>query len=318
MSKELEDIFERISKSNNIAIAGHINPDGDTIGSCMALALCLNKIGKKPIVLLEDYNEKYDVIPGKEFLRQNLPDDLKVDIFVALDCSDKTRLGKFSELFDKTAVTISIDHHISNKEFAQYNYVLEGASSTSEIIFNMVNMYVPIDSDIATAIYAGIICDTGGFRHKSTNSNTHIVVSKLLNCGIPFTHICNELMFARSIEESRSFKTALENLVCLEDYGISYSYISQEDMERIGVSVKDFDGIVEYLINIRGTKVAFFAYPKAENEVKISFRSKDINVCEMAEKFNGGGHELAAGCNVLNTPILEVIDMVLNEVKKGM
>ena len=219
MNTEGEKIMSIIAESTSIAIAGHINPDGDAIGACYAMAQSAAKMWKSVYVLLEDYSEIFSVIPGSDFRYTGDINQIKPDVFIALDCGSKDRLGRFADLFDKSGITINIDHHVSNTRYAEYNLVEDDMSSTCEIIFDLINMYIPIDSDIAAAVYSGILYDTGGFRHVNTSKKTHEVAGKLLGVGFDHVNIYNELMYVRSLLETKCFAKALNNL-CVAENGL--------------------------------------------------------------------------------------------------
>lgn len=188
-----QEILEKIAQAKTIQIAGHTNPDGDAIGACLAFGLALEKAGKDVTVLLEHYAPKYDVIPGKHLVKEAAA---KADLFLALDCGDKGRLGAAADWFHQADVTINIDHHSSNTYYGQYNYVEGASSSTSEIVYGFLEGNYPVDQDMAAGLYAGLIYDTGGFRHSSTSPNTMRVAGALMETGIPFTDIYNRFSTA--------------------------------------------------------------------------------------------------------------------------
>lgn len=307
-----------LKKSDNIIIAGHTSPDGDAVGACMAMALSLRELGKEPRILLEDYSKKYSFIPGKEFLyrAEGGFDNVEADVFLALDCADKERLGMFKEVFDRSKTKVCVDHHSSNEGYGDYNLIIPDISSTSEIVYEIAVELGTMNSDIAAAVYAGIVFDTGGFRHKSTGAGTHAVTSRLLSYDIDFSGIYNHLMTEHTLMEARCFGFAVSNMVCLLDEGIGFTSISAEQRDSLGVTVKDYSGIVEYVLNTKGIEVAFFVYEKANGEIKVSFRSKGIDVAEIASKYGGGGHRLAAGCSV-EGDINKVTDTILKELREG-
>lgn len=182
MNHDLKEIRKVIDRCHRIVIAGHSNPDGDAIGACLGLARVLKNKGKQVFVVLEPYAEKYHIIPGRD---QILPLEKieHADLLITLDCGDKERLGWDIRLFDQCE-TINIDHHKNNPLFAQWNFVEELASSTSELVFHLLNGYAEFDQESASALYAGMVYDTGGFRHSSTGKSTFLAVSKLLDYSV--------------------------------------------------------------------------------------------------------------------------------------
>ncbi|MCL1861942.1 MAG: DHH family phosphoesterase, partial [Defluviitaleaceae bacterium] len=190
----LDEILQIIREGNDFIVAGHVGPDGDSIGSCFALALALHKMGKNVQVLLEPYARKFKVIPGKEFLFSGEKESLQPEIFVALDCADSARLGEPNKaVFERAKTTICIDHHNTNIGFADYNYIDPEASSASEMVFEVIEQLTTSTHDIAAAIYAGIVSDTGGFRYNATAKSTMETSARLME-QISFTDIYNELM----------------------------------------------------------------------------------------------------------------------------
>lgn len=307
--------FDIINESSLTVVAGHVSPDGDSIGACSAVAYGLEKLGKKVVVLMEEPDSRYNIIPGSEFLYRGCIDELNPDVFIALDCGDKERLGNFAKVFNKAKFTFLIDHHVSNNGFADYNHIEPDASSTSEIIYKLINGYISIDVKIASALYAGIVYDTGGFCHNCTSSETFKIAGSLLTYKIPSSRIYNELMKEHSVNEVYGLKIAIENIVIRRDLSFAYSAVSLKDMEQAGITHKDFDGIAEYLLNIRGMRLAFFVYEKPDGYVKASFRSKDINVSKLAAELGGGGHFNAAGASV-KAPFSEAVKLILQYVEE--
>ena len=171
MNDSFESILKEILSADTIGLAGHTNPDGDAIGACLALGGALEKAGKKVQVILESYADKYYLIPNGHLVCA-AEQAVVPELFIALDCGDAGRLGAALEVFEKAKRKINIDHHESNTYFGQLNYVAADASSTSEIVFQLLKDRLPMTAAEAAGLYAGLIYDTGGFRHSSTSSET--------------------------------------------------------------------------------------------------------------------------------------------------
>ena len=310
-----EKIMECILSAKTIALAGHTNPDGDAIGACLALGGALEKSGRKVQVVLENYADKYHLIPNGHLVYAAEKADVP-ELFIALDCGDEGRLGAAGELFRKAEKKINIDHHESNTCFGEMNYVDADASSTSEIIFRLLKDRLPITAAEAAGLYAGLIYDTGGFRHSSTSPETMGIAGELMGYGIPFTEIYNRFFDSRSFSELKIMGKALDNAELLFDGDVVCSTITTAEIEALGGSNKELDAIINYLKGVLGAKVACFFYEKTETDVKGSFRGNDgYDVCALARKFGGGGHVKAAGCTIA-APIGEAKAMVLAEVEK--
>ena len=316
MNNSFEEIRKQIEISQNIVVAGHTNPDGDAIGACLGLAMSLKGMGKNVTVLLESYSEKYDIIPGKELVKFHDFQEIKVDLFISLDCGDKERLGEAQKAFDNANCQINIDHHKSNTNFAKLNYAEETASSTSEIVFWLLDSFMPINQKIAEALYAGIIYDTAGFRHSSTSAKTMLAASKLIAYDINFTKIYNRFFDLKTFSELKIIGRAFDNARLVFDGKLIITTITSSEIEACNGSNKEVDSIVNLIKGVKGTLIACFLYEKSKKEIKVSFRCEDgFDVCALSQKFGGGGHVKAAGCTI-NDCIENAEKLVLNEVEQ--
>ena len=314
----MEEIIRLINERENFILVGHTSPDGDSIGSCFGLAFALEKLGKHAKVILEPYPHKYYIIPGRHFLFDE-SESFDVDVLIALDCADVKRLGPGQPLFNRAKTTVCIDHHKTNPGFAQLNYIEPQTASTSEIVFRLVEQLYSsvsnvslqeykIDTNIASAIYAGMVSDTGGFRYNSTSKSTMKIAAKLIDTGIPFTEIYNEVMHKHSFGGAKAKGIVLQNAKEAADGRIIYSYITRKTLVSLGAYASDLDGVIEYLVDTRGAQMAMLAYEKVtspnicpdtnEPTVKVSFRSQGPDVGAVATALGGGGHQLAAGCTI--------------------
>ncbi len=291
-----KEILDLIAKANVVHIAGHTNPDGDAISSCLALGTALEAAGKEVSVLLEAYGGKYDSIPNKYLVKSA---NKKADLFIALDCGDAERLGDAYHWFLQADVTVNIDHHVSNTHYGQYNFVQGDASSTSELVYEFLEGNYPIDKNMAAALYTGLIYDTGAFRHSSTSPRTMEIAAELMRKDIPFTQIYNLYFDSRSFSELKLMGQALQNATLYFDGKVIFATITNAEMAACNGSHKELDAIVNYLKGVDGVCVACFLYEKTENTVKASFRGADgYDVCALAQTFGGGGHIKAAGCTI--------------------
>lgn len=315
MNDSFESIMQEILSADTIALAGHINPDGDAIGACLALGGAMEKAGKQVQVILEAYADKYHLIPNAHLVCR--AEDAEVpQLFIALDCGDEGRLGAALELFRKAERKINIDHHESNTRFGQLNFVATDASSTSELVYQLLKDRLPVTAAEAAGLYAGLIYDTGGFRHSSTSPETMKIAGELMGYGIPFSEIYNRFFDSRSFSELKLMGRALCNAELLFDGKVVCSQITTAEIEELGGSNKELDAIINYLKGVLGANVACFFYEKTETDVKGSFRGDDgYDVCALAQKFGGGGHIKAAGCT-LSMPIAQAKALVLQEVEK--
>jgi len=308
-------IIEKINESNTIAIAGHVSPDGDAVASCLALAMSIKKLGKTPVVLLEEMPKRYNFMNGGEFVRLDSPCEAP-DLFICCDCASKERIGKFEEAFDKAGATILIDHHVSNIAYGKINYIEPGASSASEMVYNVIDTIGNMDKDIASVIYAGILFDTGGFRFKSTSPETMIKVSKLMEFGIPFDKIYTDVLHVHSYQEALIFSKAVSKMKFLGELPIVYSVVTTEEMDSVGATRADLGGVVSYMLNTASAEISIFVSQVSESESKVSFRSINADVNVIAANWGGGGHVNAAGATLKTEPEAALAE-VLNFVSEG-
>ena len=316
----MEQIIKLLKSRDTFVIAGHTGPDGDTIGSCLGLALALAKTGKKATVVLEPIARKYHVIPGREYLHSGDISGLEADVFIALDCADKERLSIALPLFHRANTTVCIDHHGTNPGFADYNFIDPQVSSTAEMVFGIIEAITSLDTDIATAIYCGIVGDTGGFRYMSTAKSTMEIAARLMETGIPFTDLYSEMLHRHSFEAGKAFGLALGAARQAMGGRVVYTFMTREMLISAGADSSDMDTVVEYLMNTRGADVALFLYERHQKDepgdggavaqdapeamlrkIKVSMRSRGFDVGRIAEALGGGGHRMAAGCTMVGT-----------------
>jgi len=294
----LDDIRRVLLENDRFVIAAHFNPDSDAVGSCLALGLGLKKLGKNVHVVLDSYHEKNRVIPGQELVLSGTSDEPGASVFIVLDCANAERVSDRFAYMGRAETLVCVDHHLSNSRFTRYAYLDSDASSTCELIYRLISPIIDLDPDIAAALYAGVVTDTGGFRHGCTSPETLRVAAGLLSYGIPFTDIYNTLLSRHSLTETRVLRAALNNLELLKHNRLAVSFISSGEMDNINADITDTDGISEYMLNITGVEVSVFLYEKIINEIKASMRSSKINLSGIAVLFGGGGHKYAAGCTI--------------------
>ena len=307
------NIVKDIENIQNIYITVHINPDGDAVGSAFAFAKAMKKLGKEPVILMESYDARFDELNGKQYIFTGDYDSLNPEIIFSLDCATMDRLGKAKSVFERTKLRYNIDHHISNTKFADYNIVNGSASSASEVVYEIISKIVSIDKDIATSIYTGILTDTGGFMYSSTSKRTHQIAGELVEIGLDTSFIHSKMLKEHTIAQVKVFNKALQNLVL--DGKVAYTTLTSDEMQACGVTSADLDGIVEYILNINGIEASLFATERGADLVKLSLRSKSINVNEVAGLFGGGGHMLAAGAGVKGKSLDEAVKSAVDELK---
>lgn len=292
----LYEIKIAIEKAKNILIIAHIQPDGDTLGSCFALQRVIEKMGKEADVFSEDeIPRRYAELLPKEIILRPAMVDKCYDLAIAIDCADKSRLGKAQKIFKRSLCTINIDHHITNEKFAQINYVAE-ASSVGEIIFELMGI-IGIEQDEKTAqyLYIAMSTDTGNFTYSNTGRKCLSYVSELVEL-FDLRSTADALFRRRSRILTQLIARAISRLETFHDGKIAFVTLLSSDMQELGADGSDCENIVDFAREIEETKVAVF-FREIKSGVKISFRSKDdVDVCALAAMFGGGGHINASGC----------------------
>lgn len=317
--KEMNLAKEKILQSKKICIASHVQPDGDNLGSMLALGLALKKINKEVYMVQTDpVPVDFMFLPGSKEIKE-LKNYDNIDLFIALDSSDEERLGHNKELIEKSDFVINIDHHISNTNYGDINIVDSKSGSTAELIFKMIKLLeIEIDKDIGTCIYTGISTDTGNFMYENTRPETHLVAAELLEIGIDKKSINLNIYQNKSLEKTKLFIKTLENLEIYLDNRVAIVQVTRDILSETGAKMEDTNGIISFIRDIENIEVAIMLKEFGENEVKVSMRSKEyIDVSEVCSKFDGGGHKRAAGCTIENS--LEFAKKALiNQLKKVM
>jgi len=291
-------ILKLLRENDDFVVAGHVNPDGDAVGACYGLALALEAENKNVKVFLEPYAARFEIIPGRRLLYEGSIDALQPKVMLCVDCGEAERLGRARPLYEKAEITACIDHHMTNKGFATYNFIEPSASSASEMVYKMISPGYELNSEIASALYAGIVWDTDGFRFDSVSPETLRITSELISYGIPFTEIYAELLHRKTYIEAKLFGKIMDSLETRHEGKIMYACVTRAMLKELKATAQNLDGVVESLLNIRGAEVSLLLYEKSSKDVKASFRSRSINVGRIAEELGGGGHRLAAGCSV--------------------
>lgn len=312
--ENIEPFIQLVEHSNSIVLAGHTSPDPDAISASLALGMALKKIGKNPIILLEDYTSSFEYIEESDIVYKEDYNNLQdIDLFISLDCGDIERLGNVKSIFERAKYTVNIDHHISNNNFGKLNIVNVNSSSTSEIIFEIVNHIGTLDLEIATSIYTGIVFDTGGFKHNCTSKRTHEIAGELIQLGVDSTKIHSNVLTMHTFENSKLLAKSIQNIYIEND--IIISTLSNKEIEELNCTDKNTGGIVQYLLDTKNINVSVFLYEKVNKSIKASFRSKTIDVNKIASKFGGGGHILASGATITDMTLEQAKDAILEQIR---
>lgn len=315
----LRQAHQFLLEHDDYLIVSHVQPDGDAVSSTLAVGWLLSCLGKKFTMINEG------PIPARmsflwrsgEILNysEHAPSGTYSRV-ICVDCADFQRVGQTQSLFAPDALLLNIDHHPTNNGYGTVQLIKPDAAATAEILFDLIRSFdLKWDIDIATAVYTGLLTDTGGFRYSNTSSKVMSVVSELLALGVNGPELAEALLEEMTLPQVLVLKRALQTLQLTDDGQIAWLSVTPEDMEACGAANEDLEGIVNYPRNIRGVEVGIFFKVIHERAVKASFRSAGrVDVAEVAQLFGGGGHVRAAGAR-LECGLDEAVARVLKEVK---
>ena len=318
MSEKFEQIGQALRENQRFAVLSHVRPDGDALGSQLALGLSLKQLGKDVRIWNEDgMLEKYSFLPSANLLTKPPADPEDVDVAIALDTAIQNRLGTALPAVRSAKVWINIDHHPSNPGYGDLVQIDPKAPATGEILFELIKSEkLPIDAAIAENLYVAISTDTGSFQYPNTTARTLEIAAELIRAGVDVGRV-SQLTYEnyprRRVELLRDLLGTMR--FDANDRVASFS-LSLATAKRLGVLPEDNEGLIDHLRAIGGVIVAVFFEELPDGKVRVSMRSKNekVNVCAICEKFGGGGHVLAAGARVRGT-LAEVEKKVLEEVR---
>ena len=288
-----------IDQAGKIVILGHVNPDGDCVGSCLAVYNYIKEWDSSKVVTvrLERVPSKFSYLSGFDAIETEAGEET-YDLCICLDSSDEERLGDFKSCFDRSAKTICIDHHITNRGYAQENVIDGHASSACEVVYGQLDES-RISKRVAECIYTGIIHDTGVFKYSNTSRKTMEIAGRMMEKGIDFGTIIDGSFYKKTYMQSQILGRALLESITFLDGRCIFSVVRKKDMDFYGVDKSDLDGIVDQLRVIDGIECAIFLYENGIHQFKVSLRSNSIvDVSRIAAYFGGGGHVRAAGCTM--------------------
>jgi len=310
------EIGRVLREHNKFAVLSHVRPDGDALGSTLALALSLKELGKDVRAWNEEgMLEKYDFLARAELLTKppSTPEDF--DVAIALDTAVQNRLGSTTAAVGSAKLWINIDHHPSNPRYGDLVYIDPTAPATGQILFELLtNQKFSITPAIAENLYAAISTDTGSFQYSNTTTRTFEIAGELVRCGVDVGRVSQLLYenFPRRRTELLRDLLATMRFAC--DGKLAYFSLSQASALALGVIPEDNEGLIDHLRAIRGVIVAIFFEELTDGKVRVSMRSKNdaVDVCAICTQFGGGGHVLAAGARVRGT-LREVEEKIVEQ-----
>lgn len=317
-------LIDKLLNGECFVVTSHCNPDGDSIGSLTGLCMALMKLKKKVFIAMDDSvpsNLEFLMKPSKvPVLEEEIPEEYSL---IALDCGDYKRLCCREDIKTRASSIINIDHHVSNDCFGDVNYVDKEASSTSEIVYYILKQISKekkldiIDADIASSLYTGLITDTGNFMYSNAGADSFNMACEIIKIGIDKDSIVKNLFQSNSYNRMKLLGDAL-NTLSLHGDNIATIELTLEMFRRHNVESNSTEGIINYARDIENVEIAVLFKEKAENDIRVSLRSKDYaDVNLIAQKFGGGGHIRAAGCTIADT-IENAKHLVLSEIEKAL
>ncbi len=320
----IDNLHELLTNAKTVGISGHIRPDGDCVGSCLAMYnyILTYYPNVEAHVYLDPIPNTFKFLKNADKIQDihTVSEDTVFDLYIALDCSEGSRLGDAFNFFENAKHTVCIDHHFSNNGFSEFSYIIPDDSSTCELVYNQIGKD-KITKDIAECLYLGIIHDTGVFQYSCTTEATMAAAGFLMTKGIDYPKICTDTYFAKTMVQNRMLGKALLGCKTYLAGKVIAAVITAEDMAEFGAESKHLEGIVQQLRDTTGVEVAVFLYELEDGDFKGSTRATgDVDLTVITGVYGGGGHKKAAGFSVnTNDPwsvINDIVDMVEKQLKE--
>lgn len=309
------DFLKEIGSAKRIAIAGHVRPDGDAISSCLATRNYLaNALPEAEVtVYLTMMPTIFSYMKGYSEVDESYEVNAPYDVFIALDCADKSRLDKAIPLFESAGKTICVDHHESNVGYADVTELKAHASSTCEVLFDLFEKQY-IDDEVAMDLYTGIVHDSGVFQYNNMSRHSFEIVGELNEYVFDGPAIIQKTFYEKTYAQNQILGRVLLDSVLLLEGKVIYSVVDRATMEKFQVLPKHFEGIVNQLQHTRGVEVAIFMYETDDKQYKVSMRSNGkVNVAKIAVAHGGGGHDRAAGVE-MDGAVDEIINALTKQI----
>lgn len=317
----LKNFCQALKREDRFLLASHVNPEGDAVGSLIAIESLLRRLRKKTTIVCEDpFPERLACLPHRE--RWHVYEEIrgKKNSFQALvvtDCPTLERIGKVQELVRPDTVIFNIDHHISNTQFGTYNYIRPEASASGEVVYDIFkSLKIPIKRDEAAALYVSLSTDTGSFKYSNTGVRAHLIAAELIQTGIDIDRINEELYATYSLNKIQLYSRLFAKVETAFQGKVAWVAMSRADLQASNGTYEDTEGFIDFLKYLKEVRVAFFlSEMENPNEVKGSFRSKgNYDVNQIATAFGGGGHKKASGCT-LQMGLSEAVHVILKEIQ---
>ncbi len=318
----MQKVIAAIKRYKRFLITAHVNLEGDSLGSQLAMKELLEALGKEAFIVDNDkVPEHYKFLPGARDVSNNIDKRLDFDAALVLDCPTLKRIGRVRDIISKNTPVINIDHHISNERFGYVNWVDANASSAGEMVYRLFKETgVHLTKEIALCLYIAILTDTGSFNYDNTSSVTHEIAGELLGYGLDPASVSENVYERRSVADIKFLGLVLATLKVNSTGEVAYLEITRSILRQTGVDVSKSEGFVNYARSIDKVKVAILFREDMKNKkrINVSFRSKgDVDVNKLASHFGGGGHVRASGC-VMEGSLAAVEKKVLKKAEEDL
>jgi bifunctional oligoribonuclease and PAP phosphatase NrnA len=311
-ASRIEKILDVLRQGERFLVCSHSRPDGDAIGSVLAMGMFLEQLGKQADLVMADRIPKIHCeLPGAEKIHTARFVQKPYDAVILLECDglDRTMVGNLEQFF-----LVNIDHHVSGREYANLNWIDRGAASVGEMVHRLVKAAGGrITPQMATCLYTTVLTDTGGFRYGSVRASTFGLAQELVMAGAEPVHIAQNVYFSTPISKLRLLGAALGNLK--REGRLAWLWVTLQDMARTGATEEDCEGIVNFALGAAEVEAAVFLHELPEQRIRLSLRSKGrIDVAAIAGRLGGGGHISAAGCT-LEGSLVSALDKILLQLR---
>jgi phosphoesterase RecJ-like protein len=317
LKTEFKQLKRDLSVAKSVVILTHISPDGDALGSLLAMKAIVrtfSNIQTIDAIIIGKVPGVYRFLPEKEIIKN--PDDpsllFEYDLALIVDCATKDRLAFSEPLFNRSKKTFGIDHHESNTIFADVNIIDPLASATGEIIYNLLKEFnIELNPAIATYLYTAILTDTGGFKYGNTTQASLSICAELIGSGANAQKIYQECFENKPFEMVKLHSVAMNLVRLSEDKKIAWTLVSRDMLNRLDAKDEYIEGLVELLRQIDTVEIAMLFKETKDGNIKVSLRSKKVGISNLAAEFNGGGHKFAAGCTMKGYNLATAIETMI-------
>lgn len=301
VKKMIGEFANGLKTYKNFLLASHVNPEGDSVGSLLALESLLRRLGKKTQIVCESpFPVRFQFLKQDKWAQVGDVDVVrKFDAIITTDCPLLNRIGSVTKLLHPDTVIFNIDHHHTNTRFGHYNYIDSEAAACGEVVYDLFKyLRVPISQYEAEALYVSISTDTGSFEYSNTTEKTHLIAAELAK-KIDIEKINESLYSIYSIHTLKLYRLLIGKIKFSKNHEIAWARVTQNDIKRTGSNYSDTEGFIDFLKNLKDTRIAFFLTEEKNGDVRVSLRSKGKDdISRVAAYFGGGGHMKAAGCMI--------------------